>query len=217
MVKEKAKKSVKPEKKTPEINRQAQETGVVPRLYDRYKNMIVKEIMERYQFSNVMLVPRLEKISINVGVGQATQEPKLIDNVVKDLEIIVGQKVVVTRSKKDISNFKLRQGIPIGVKVTLRRKKMYEFLDRFINVTVPRIRDFRGFSEKSFDGHGNYTIGIKEHIIFPEIDVDKVTKVFGMDISLITTAKNDQQAYDLLKGFGMPFVKRQEIIEPKSA
>jgi large subunit ribosomal protein L5 len=160
-----------------------------------------------------MQVPRIEKISVNVGVGQATQDQKLLDVVVKDLETIVGQKVVTTKSKKAISNFKLREGLPIGARVTLRRHRMYEFMDRFINLAVPRIRDFRGFSDKAFDGRGNYTVGVKEHIIFPEIDVDKVTKVFGMDISFVTTAQTDQEAYELLKAFGMPFVKRQEPIE----
>jgi len=170
-------------------------------------------MMERFNYSNVMQVPKIEKISVNVGVGEATQDAKLLDVVAKDLETIVGQKPVRTKAKKAISNFKLREGLPIGVRVTLRRQKMYEFMDRFINIAVPRIRDFRGFSDKSFDGRGNYTVGIKEHIIFPEIDVDKVTKVFGMDVSIVTTAQTDQEAYELLKNFGMPFVKRQEAIE----
>jgi large subunit ribosomal protein L5 len=164
-----------------------------------------------------MQVPKLEKISINVGVGQATQDAKLLDAVVKDLEMIVGQKVVTTRAKKAISNFKLREGLAIGARVTLRQHQMYEFLDRFISIAVPRIRDFRGFSDKSFDGRGNYTVGIKEHIIFPEIDVDKVTKVFGMDVSFVTTARTDEEAYELLKGFGMPFVKRQEPLQQSKA
>ena len=157
-----------------------------------------------------MQVPRLEKIAVNVGVGAATQDPKILDTVVKELESIVGQKPVVTKSKKAISNFKLREGMPIGVRVTLRRHKMYEFMDRFVAVAVPRIRDFRGFSDKSFDGRGNYTVGVKEQIIFPEIDVDKVTRVFGMDITFVTTAETDQEAMELLKGLGFPFVKREE-------
>ncbi len=190
-----------------------EEKGVVPRLQELYQKEIVKELMRRFNYSNLMQVPRLEKVSVNVGVGQATQDAKLIDTVTKDLETIVGQKTVTTKSKKAISNFKLREGIPIGVRVTLRRRKMYEFLDRFINIAVPRIRDFRGFSDKSFDGRGNYTVGIKEHIIFPEIDVDKVTKVFGMDVSIVTTAQTDQEAYELLKALGVPFVKRQETID----
>ena len=188
------------------------EKGVPPRLAELYRSTVVPQMMKRFEYKNHMQVPRLDKICINVGVGQATQDPKMIDPVVKDLEQIVGQKVVATKSKKAISNFKLREGIPIGVRVTLRRQRMYEFLDRFVNVVVPRIRDFRGLSDKSFDGRGNYTIGVKEHIIFPEIDVDKVVKVFGMDISLVTTARTDEEAYELLKGFGLPFVKRQEII-----
>ncbi|MBI4809855.1 MAG: 50S ribosomal protein L5, partial [Ignavibacteriales bacterium] len=142
----------------------------MPRLLESFKKAIVSNLMQQFKYSNIMQVPKLEKVSINVGVGQATQDPKILDAVVKDLESIVGQKPVITRAKKAISNFKLRQGLPIGVRVTLRERKMYEFIDRFISVAVPRIRDFRGFSDKSFDGRGNYTVGIKEHIIFPEID-----------------------------------------------
>ncbi len=211
MAKEKPQKTTKEPKQA--VRPQGQEKGVPPRLHEMFVKDITKSMMERFQYANVMQVPRLEKIAVNIGVGQATQDPKVLDSVVKDLEIIVGQKPVTTRSKKAISNFKLRQGLPIGVRVTLRRQRMYEFMDRFINVAVPRIRDFRGFSDKSFDGRGNYTIGIKEHIIFPEIDVDKVTKVFGMDITFVTTAQTDQEAYELLKSFGLPFVKRQETIE----
>jgi large subunit ribosomal protein L5 len=194
-----------------------QEAGVPARLFETYKKTIVPDLMKRFNYKNVMQVPRIHKIAINVGIGQATQDPKLVDVVIKDLEIICAQKVVPTKSRKAISNFKLRENMPIGARVTLRRDKMYEFLDRFINVAVPRIRDFRGLSDKSFDGHGNFTVGVKEHIIFPEIDVDKVTKVFGMDINIVTTAETDQEAYELLKGFGVPFVKRQEIIETKQA
>ena len=183
------------------------------RLQVQYHKEFAPALKDKFSYKNIMQVPKLEKISINVGMGQASQDPKLLDAVIKDMETIVGQKVVVTRAKKAISNFKLREGLAIGARVTLRRHRMYEFLDRFVNVAVPRIRDFRGFSDKSFDGRGNYTIGIKEHIIFPEIDVDKVSKVFGMDVSFITTAMTDQEAYELLKGFGMPFVKREEIIE----
>lgn len=215
MAKEKTKKAAKEEKGTPQKEQEPQESVVTVRLHELYKNKITSEMMKRFSYKNIMQVPKLEKIAINVGVGQATQDPKLLDVVVKDLETIVGQKCVITKAKKAISNFKLRQGVPIGVRVTLRRNFMYEFLDRFVNVAVPRIRDFRGFSDKSFDGRGNYTIGIKEHIVFPEIDFDKVTKVFGMDISFITTARTDQEAYELLKEFGMPFVKRQEVIEKK--
>jgi large subunit ribosomal protein L5 len=217
MAKEKTQKAPKETKKAPAADLHEQESGAPPRLHELFKGKIVQDLKEHFRFSNIMQVPKLEKIAINVGVGQATQDPKLLDAVVKDIETIVGQKAVTTKSKKAISNFKLREGLPIGVRVTLRKHRMYEFMDRFINVAVPRIRDFRGFSDKSFDGHGNYTIGIKEHIIFPEIDVDKVTKVFGMDVSFVTTAKTDQEAYELLKSFGMPFVKKEDKIEQKPA
>ncbi len=213
MAKEKAQKAGKESKQAPAPE---QEKGAPARLQEMFKKDIIRAMMERFSYSNIMQVPKLEKISVNVGVGQATQDAKLLDAVAKDLEQIVGQKVVTTRSKKAISNFKLREGQAIGVRVTLRRKKMFEFMDRFLNIAVPRIRDFRGFSDKSFDGRGNYTVGVKEHIIFPEIDVDKVTKVFGMDISFVTTAKTDQEAYELLKALGVPFVKRQETIEPST-
>jgi len=186
---------------------------VIARLYEMYKSKIAPELMKRFRYRNVMQVPRLEKIAINMGVGRATQDPKLIESAVHDFEAIVGQKVVVTRAKKSISNFKLREKMPIGCRVTLRRARMYEFLDRFISIVVPRIRDFRGLSDKSFDGRGNYTIGIKEHVVFPEIDVDNISRIMGMDITFVTTAKTDQEAYELLKGFGMPFVKRQEVLE----
>lgn len=188
-----------------------------PRLREYYRSEIIPKMMKRFNYSNVMKVPKLEKISINVGVGQATQDPKLVDVVAKELELIAGQKPVITRAKRAISNFKLRQGMPIGVRVTLRRSRMYEFVDRFISVAVPRIRDFRGLSDKSFDGHGNYTVGVKEQIIFPEIDVDKITKIFGMDITFVTTARTDIEAYELLRSFGMPFIKRQEVLEEPKA
>lgn len=209
MAKEKAPKSVKETKeaKTPATNQI--EKGVAPRLTEFYNKEIIPKLKEKFNYKSVAQVPKLDKICVNVGVGQATQDPKLIELIVKELEYIVGQKTVVRRSKKAISNFKLREGMPIGVSVTLRRQKMMEFFDRLVNVTMPRIRDFKGLSDKSFDGRGNYTIGIKEQIIFPEIDVDKVTKIFGMDITFVTTAKTDQEAYELLKAFGMPFVKPQ--------
>jgi len=186
---------------------------VVARLAETYKKDVVPLLIKRFKYKSPMQVPRLEKVAINIGVGEATQDAKLVEAAARDLEAIVGQKVVITRAKKSISNFKLREKMPIGCRVTLRRAHMYEFLDRFISVSVPRIRDFRGLSDKSFDGRGNYTIGIKEHTVFPEIDVDRITKVFGMDITFVTTAKTDQEAYELLKAFGMPFVKRQEIME----
>jgi large subunit ribosomal protein L5 len=213
MAKEKQKKGGKEQQKAPEVLEQ--ETGAPPRFLETYKKTIIGNLMSQFQYTNLMQVPKLEKICVNTGVGQATQDAKILDSVVKDLEIICGQKVVITRAKKAISNFKLRQGLPIGVRVTLRSNKMYEFMDRFISIAVPRIRDFRGFSDRSFDGHGNYTVGVKEHIIFPEIDIDKVAKVFGMDITFVTTAQTDQEAYALLKEFGMPFEKRQTPIEKK--
>jgi large subunit ribosomal protein L5 len=187
-----------------------EEKGATPRLEEFYRKTLVQDMVTRFKYTSVMQVPRIEKIAVNVGVGDATQDAKILDAVVKDLESIVGQKPVLTKSKKAISNFKLRENIPIGVRVTLRKHKMYEFLDRFISVAVPRIRDFRGFSDRSFDGRGNYTVGIKEHIIFPEIDVDKVTRLFGMDVTIVTTADTDQEAMELLKGLGFPFVKREE-------
>jgi large subunit ribosomal protein L5 len=193
-----------------------QEKGVKARLFERYQKEAVPALMKKFQFRSKMQVPRLEKVSINIGVGQSTQDPKLLDAAVHELEIITGQKAAITKSKKAISNFKLRENIPIGCRVTLRRAKMYEFIDRFISVALPRVRDFRGVSDKSFDGHGNYTVGIKEQIIFPEIDVDKVTRVTGMDITFVTTAKNDVEAYELLKELGMPFVKRQEIVQSET-
>ncbi len=216
MGKEKVQKTSKETPKAQAAVSHEQEKGAAPRLLDNFRKSIIPALMKQFDYKNVMQVPSLEKISINVGVGQATQDAKILDAVVKDLEIIVGQKVVLTRAKKAISNFKLREGLAIGTRVTLRQRHMYEFLDRFINVAVPRIRDFRGFSDKSFDGRGNYTIGIKEHIIFPEIDVDKVTKVFGMDVTFVTTARSDKEAYELLKALGMPFVKRQETLEAKN-
>jgi large subunit ribosomal protein L5 len=217
MAKEKKQGGKEAKHEAPKQQAHLQEVGVAPRLQEHYKKNVIPDLMKRFHYKNIMQVPRLEKIAINVGVGEATQDAKLVEVITKDLEIIVGQKVVQTKSKKAISNFKLRAGMPIGARVTLRKNKMYEFLDRFISVAVPRIRDFRGLSDKSFDGRGNYTVGVKEHIIFPEIDVDKVTKLFGMDISIVTTAKTDEEAYELLKGFGLPFVKRQEVIEQGKA
>ncbi|MEW6509996.1 MAG: 50S ribosomal protein L5 [Bacteroidota bacterium] len=190
---------------------------MVVRLAETYKREVVPALMKRFKYKSPMQVPRLDKIAINIGVGEATQDAKLVEAAARDLEAIVGQKVVITRAKKSISNFKLREKMPIGCRVTLRRAHMYEFLDRFISISVPRIRDFRGLSDKSFDGRGNYTIGIKEHTVFPEIDVDKITKVFGMDITIVTTARTDQEAYELLRSFGMPFVKRQEVLETSKA
>lgn len=179
-----------------------------PRLINNYKKTIVSDLMKKFAYKNVMQVPKVEKIVINMGVGESTQDSKVLDNAVSDLETISGQKVIVTKSKKAISNFKLRDGISIGCKVTLRGMKMYEFLDRLINIDIPRIRDFRGLNNNSFDGRGNYSLGIKEQIIFPEIDYDKVDKIRGMDISIVTNAKTDEEAYELLAAFGMPFKKK---------
>ncbi|MCX7983575.1 MAG: 50S ribosomal protein L5 [Bacteroidetes bacterium] len=198
------------------VERGAEEKTSPPRLFVHYKKNVIPALMKRFGYKNVMQVPRLEKISINIGVGDATQDPKLLDVAVRELEAITGQKPAITKSKKAISNFKLRENVPIGCRVTLRRARMYEFFDRFINIALPRVRDFRGVSDKSFDGHGNYTVGVKEQIIFPEINVDKITRINGMDVTFVTTAKSDIEAYELLKEMGMPFVKRQEVVQQKS-
>lgn len=180
-----------------------------PRLLQFYRDTVTPSMMKTFSYKSVMQVPRLEKICVNIGVGQAVQDPKLIEQAAADLEIITGQKPAVTRAKKSVSNFKLREGMPIGVRVTLRRARMYEFLDRFISVAIPRIRDFRGVSDKSFDGRGSYTLGVREQLIFPEINVDKITRVFGMDITFVTSAGSDEEAIALLQGFGMPFRKKE--------
>ena len=185
-----------------------EDVRVPARLHAFYTENVVPALMKRFNYSSVMQVPRIEKIAINIGVGAATQDAKLLQSAVNELELIVGQRPAVSRARKSIANFKLREGMPIGTRVTLRRAHMYEFLDRFINIAAPRIRDFRGFSDKSFDGRGNYTIGIKEQIIFPEIDVDKVSKIQGMDITFVTSAKSDEEAHALLQEFGFPFRKR---------
>jgi large subunit ribosomal protein L5 len=178
--------------------------GYIPALQKKYKEQIVAHLMKEFGYKNVMQVPRLERIVINQGVGAAVGDKKLVEVAQNELTAIAGQKAIQTFSKKDISNFKLRKGMPIGVKVTLRAAKMYEFLDRLISVSLPRIRDFNGITNK-FDGCGNYTLGIKEQIIFPEIDIDKITKILGMEISFITTAHRDEEAYALLREFGLPF------------
>jgi large subunit ribosomal protein L5 len=180
-----------------------------PRLLERYRKTIVPELQRQFSYASVMQVPRLKKICLNMGVGDAVQDSKLLDQAAADLEQIAGQKPVITRAKQSISNFKLREGMQIGLRVTLRKERMYEFLDRFISTAIPRIRDFRGVSDKSFDGRGNYTIGVKEQIIFPEIDVDKIARIFGMDITIVTSAPTDQEAMALLQAFGMPFRKRE--------
>lgn len=185
-----------------------QDVAVPPRLQAFYQETVVPALMKRFSYGTIMQVPKLEKIAINIGAGDAAQDAKFLHAAVNELELITGQRPAVTRARKSIANFKLREGMPIGARVTLRRAHMFEFLDRFINIAAPRIRDFRGFSDKSFDGRGNYTIGIKEQIIFPEIDVDKVTRIGGMDITFVTTARTDEEAYALLQEFGFPFRKR---------
>ena len=178
------------------------------RLAERYKAEVIPALMKRFGYDNVNQVPRLSKIAINIGVGDAASDPKLLEAATRDLEAVVGQKVSITKAKKSISNFKLREHQAIGCRVTLRRANMYEFMDRLISLAIPRIRDFRGVPDKSFDGRGNYTLGVKEQIIFPEIDVDKVSRITGMDITFVTSATSDEEAYELLKAFGMPFRKR---------
>lgn len=181
----------------------------VPRLYEYYKNTIVPNLMKKFGYKSPMQVPRLEKIVLNMGVGGATQDQRLLLNAINELELIAGQRPAISRAKKSISNFKLRAGVPIGCFVTLRRQRMYEFLDRFINIAAPRIRDFRGFSDKSFDGHGNYSVGIKEQIIFPEIDVDKVSRISGLDITFVIRSRSDEESYALLSEFGFPFQRKE--------
>ena len=177
------------------------------RLEDKFKSEITKELMTKFEYSSVMQVPKIEKIVINMGVGDAVQNSKALDNAVAELALISGQKPLVTRAKKSIATYRLREGMPIGAKVTLRGERMYEFLDKLISVSLPRVRDFRGISSKSFDGRGNYNLGITEQIIFPEIVIDKVKKIQGMDITFVTSAKTDKEAKALLTHFGLPFKK----------
>ncbi|WP_243388400.1 50S ribosomal protein L5 [Bacillus kexueae] len=177
------------------------------RLKEKFNKEITPALMGKFNYKSVMQVPKLEKIVINMGVGDAVQNSKALDNAVEELTLISGQKPMVTRAKKSIAGFRLREGMPIGCKVTLRGERMYEFLDKLISVSLPRVRDFRGISKKSFDGRGNYTLGVKEQLIFPEIDYDKVNKVRGMDIVIVTTANTDEEARELLTQFGMPFQK----------
>ncbi|WP_058300206.1 50S ribosomal protein L5 [Gorillibacterium timonense] len=177
------------------------------RMKDRYLNEITPALMQKFDYKTVMQVPKLEKVVINMGVGDAVANSKVLDSAVQDLQIIAGQKPVITRAKKSIAGFKLREGMPIGVKVTLRGERMYHFLDKLFNVALPRVRDFRGVSSKAFDGRGNYTLGLKEQLIFPEIEYDKVDKIRGMDVVIVTTAKTDEESRELLTQLGMPFVK----------
>ena len=175
------------------------------RLLEEYNNQIKKDLKSKLGLKNIFEVPKLKKIILNIGVGEAKDDTKLIDKALDDLTMISGQKAIKTKSKKAISGFKIRAGMPLGVKVTLRNKRMYEFLDRLVNIAIPRIRDFRGLNSKSFDGNGNFSMGIKEHVIFPEINFDKVDKIRGMDITICTTAKNNKEALELLRSFNMPF------------
>jgi large subunit ribosomal protein L5 len=180
-------------------------TTYTPRLEKKYREEVIPALMKKFSYKSIMQAPKLEKICLNRGVNGAVTDKKVVDVAVEELSTITGQKAVSTMSKKDISNFKLRKNMPIGARVTLRGDKMYEFLDRLIAVALPRVRDFRGVNEKSFDGRGNYTLGVTEQIIFPEIDIDKVTRITGMDITFVTTAQSDEEAYELLKELGMPF------------
>ena len=177
------------------------------RLKEKYKNDVIPALIKHFEYKNVHCVPKLEKISVNMGVGAATQNKALLDNAVKDLTQITGRKPIITKASKSISNFKLREGMPIGCKVTLRGEVMYEFLDRLISIVIPRVRDFRGVSPKSFDGRGNYTLGVKDQTVFPEIEYDKIDQVRGMDITIVTSAKTDDEARQLLTALGMPFKK----------
>ena len=177
----------------------------IPRFKQKYREEVVSKLMEQFQYKTIMQVPKVLKICINQGVGAATQDKKLVDTAVKEMTLIAGQKAVLTKAKKSVANFKLREGMPIGARVTLRNEHMYEFLDRLVTMTLPRVRDFRGINDKSFDGRGNYTFGIKEQIVFPEIDIDKVSKIQGLDITFVTSANTDAEALALLKLMGLPF------------
>ncbi|KAA3625644.1 MAG: 50S ribosomal protein L5 [Bacteroidetes bacterium] len=181
-----------------------------PRLREKYAKEVVPALMEQFQYGSIMEVPKLVKINLNQGVGEATQDKKLVDNALNEMSIIAGQKAVPTKAKKSVSNFKLREGMTIGARVTLRNNRMYEFLDRLVTVALPRVRDFRGINDKSFDGRGNYSMGIKEQIVFPEIDIDKVGRITGMDVTFVTTAKTDAEALALLKALGLPFKNQRD-------
>lgn len=181
---------------------------ITPRLVEKYRSEVIPEMMKLFKYKNKLAAPRITKIVINVGLGEATQDIKLLEAAQNELAVITGQKAVVTKAKKAIANFKIRKGSSIGCKVTLRRARMYEFLDRLISVAIPRIRDFRGLSAASFDNSGNYSFGLDEQVIFPEVDMDKIMKTHGMDITIVTTAKNKAEAYELLRLFGMPFSKK---------
>ncbi|MHC1720056.1 MAG: 50S ribosomal protein L5 [Clostridiaceae bacterium] len=180
---------------------------MIPRLQEMYEKEVVPALMEKFEYKSVMEVPKLEKIVINMGVGEAKDNPKALEAAISDLTIITGQKPIMTRAKKSIANFKIRENMPIGCKVTLRKTKMYEFADKLMNIALPRVRDFTGISDKSFDGRGNYTLGVKDQLIFPEIEYDKIDKVRGMDIIFVTTAKTDEESREFLRALGMPFAR----------
>jgi large subunit ribosomal protein L5 len=180
---------------------------MIPRLQEKYEKEVIPALMEKFAYKSVMEVPKLEKIVINMGVGEAKDNPKVLEAAVSDMTIITGQKPILTRAKKSIANFKIRENMPIGCKVTLRKQKMYEFADKLMNIALPRVRDFQGVSEKAFDGRGNYTLGVKEQLIFPEIEYDKIDKVRGMDIIFVTTAKTDEESREFLRALGMPFTR----------
>ena len=188
-----------------------------PRMKAIYEDRIVKAMTEKFGYKNVLEIPRIEKIVLNMGVGEATQDKKRVEQAASEMELIAGQKPVITKAKKSIAQFKLREGMPIGVKVTLRRERMYEFLDRFITIALPRVRDFRGLNPRSFDGRGNYACGIKEQIVFPEINYDRIDKVRGMDVIVTTTAKTDDEARELLRLFGFPFPQDEAAEQPRQA
>lgn len=179
------------------------------RLKEKYRSDIVAELKKQFNYTNIMQVPRLLKISVNKGVGEASQNKKLLDDAITEIRTITGQHPVTAKAKKSVSNFKLREGMPIGVHVTLRGDRMYEFFDRLVTLALPRVRDFRGVPDKSFDGRGNYSLGIKEQIIFPEINVDKIDRISGLDVTFVTSANTDEEAYALLKAMGMPFIRRE--------
>ena len=205
------------EAKQPKASKKGKEAKAAPspkvkiktRLADTYKKEIVPDLMKKFGYKSIMQVPHLHKIVVNMGVGDAVADPKILEEAVKELETITGQKPSIRKARKAISNFKLREGVNIGAMVTLRKERMYEFLDRLVNIALPRVRDFRGLSDKSFDGRGNYSLGIKEQIIFPEINSDRIGKVMGMDITIVTTAQSDNEAYELLHSFGVPFRKKE--------
>ena len=187
------------------------EATYIPRAKQRYRDEVVPKLMEQFGYANVMQVPRLVKISVNKGVGEASQNKKVLDDAIAEVRAITGQHPIASKARKSVSNFKLREGMPVGVHVTLRGNRMWEFLDRLVTLSLPRVRDFKGVSDRSFDGRGNYTLGVKEQIIFPEINIDQVERISGLDISFVTTAKTDEECQALLRLMGMPFVRRDAV------